>query len=80
MLQQYLRMNKLSATWVPGLLTIDQKRDRVSYAKDGLLLVQGNPQYCSLLFVAVTKEQYHVHLIFRHWPYRKLSCCKNVRD
>ncbi|XP_011633776.2 uncharacterized protein LOC105424968 [Pogonomyrmex barbatus] len=37
-------MKKLSARWVPRLLTIDQKRNRVKCSKECLQLFQRNPQ------------------------------------
>ncbi|XP_014471304.1 PREDICTED: uncharacterized protein LOC106742650 [Dinoponera quadriceps] len=43
-LHQQLGMKKLSARWVPRLLTVDQKRNRVRCSKDSLQLFQRNPQ------------------------------------
>ena len=37
-LHQHLNMRKLSARWVPRLLTVDQKRNRVRCSKDNLQL------------------------------------------
>lgn len=42
-LHQYLDMKKLSARWLPRLLTIDQKRNRVTTSKQVLELFKRNP-------------------------------------
>lgn len=44
MLHQHFNLNKLSARCVPRLLTVVQKRNRVTYSKDSLLLFPENPQ------------------------------------
>jgi hypothetical protein len=43
-LHQNLNMRKLSARWVPRLLTVAQKRNRVRCSMDNLQLFQRNPQ------------------------------------
>lgn len=43
-LRQHLGMKKLSAKFVSQLLTVHQKRNRVTYSKDGFKLFQRNPQ------------------------------------
>ncbi|XP_028049337.1 uncharacterized protein LOC114255262 [Monomorium pharaonis] len=48
-LHQHLSMKKLSTRWVPRLLTIDRKRNRVRYCKDGLQLLQRNSQDLSVV-------------------------------
>jgi len=42
-LHEQLDMKKLSARWVPRLLTVDHKRDRVTISKQYLEMFQRNP-------------------------------------
>uniref|UniRef100_T1H985 Diacylglycerol lipase-alpha n=1 Tax=Rhodnius prolixus TaxID=13249 RepID=T1H985_RHOPR len=58
-LHQHLDMTKLSARWVPRLLTLDQKRNRVKCCKDGLQLFQKNPQDFKRRFVTVDETWIH---------------------
>lgn len=58
-LHQHLDMRKLSARWVPRLLTIDQKRTRVKCCMDGLQLLQRNPQDFKRRFVTVDETWIH---------------------
>ncbi|MCP6645975.1 hypothetical protein NL493_27890, partial [Klebsiella pneumoniae] len=58
-LHQHLDMKKLSARWVPRLLTIDQKRGRVECCKNGLQLFQRNPQVFKRRFITVYKTWIH---------------------
>ncbi|KMQ91973.1 histone-lysine n-methyltransferase setmar [Lasius niger] len=56
---QHLDMKKLSARWVPRLLTVDQKQNRVRCTKDGLQLFQRNPQDFRRCFVTVDETWIH---------------------
>ena len=58
-LLKHLNMRKLSARWVPRLLTVDQKRNRVSCSKDNLQLFQRNPQDFRCRFVTVDETWIH---------------------
>jgi hypothetical protein len=58
-LHQYLYMRKLSARWVPRLITVDQKQNRVRYSKDNLQLFQRTPQNFRPRFVTVDKTWIH---------------------
>jgi len=58
-LHQHLSMKKLSARWVPRLLTIDQKRNRVRCCKDSLQLLQRNSQDFKRRFVTVDETWIH---------------------
>ena len=58
-LHQHLGMKKLSARWVPRLLTVDHKRNRVRCSKDGLQLFQQNPQDFRCRFVTVDETWIH---------------------
>jgi histone-lysine N-methyltransferase SETMAR len=58
-LLQHLNMRKLSARWVPQLLTVDQKRDRVRCSRDNLQLFQRNPQDFRHRFVTVDETWMH---------------------
>jgi histone-lysine N-methyltransferase SETMAR len=52
-------MRKLSARWVPQLLTVDQKQNCVRYSKDNLQLFQWNPQEFRRRFIAVDETWIH---------------------
>jgi histone-lysine N-methyltransferase SETMAR len=58
-LHQHLNMRKLSARWVPQLLTVDQKRNRVRRSKDNLQLFQRNPQDFRHCFISVDETWIH---------------------
>ena len=58
-LHQHLGMKKLSARWVPRLLTVDHKRNRVRCSKDCLQLFQRNPQDFRCRFVTVDETWIH---------------------
>jgi histone-lysine N-methyltransferase SETMAR len=58
-LHQHLNMRKLSARWVPRLLTVDQKQNRVRCSKDNLQLFQWNPQDFRRRFITVDKTWIH---------------------
>ena len=56
---QHLDMRKLSPRWVPRLLTVDQKRNRVRYSKNGLQQFQRDPQGFRHPFVTVDETWIH---------------------
>uniref|UniRef100_A0A0K2SWW6 Histonelysine Nmethyltransferase SETMARlike [Hydra vulgaris] n=1 Tax=Lepeophtheirus salmonis TaxID=72036 RepID=A0A0K2SWW6_LEPSM len=58
-LHQHLEMTKLCARWVPRLLTLEQKRNRVKCCEDGLQLFQKNPQDFNRRFVTVDETWIH---------------------
>lgn len=58
-LHQHLNMRKLFTRWVPRLLTVDQKRNRVRCSKDNLELFQLNPQDFKRRFVTVDETWIH---------------------
>ncbi|CAK9833202.1 Mariner Mos1 transposase [Anthophora retusa] len=58
-LHEQLQMKKLSARWVPRLLTNDQKRDRVKRCKDNLKLFQRNPHEFLRRFITVDETWIH---------------------
>ncbi|XP_025154465.1 uncharacterized protein LOC112588509 [Harpegnathos saltator] len=48
-LHEYLDMKKLSARWVPRLLTLDHKRNRVTISKECLAMFSRNPNsFCAV--------------------------------
>jgi len=55
-LLQHLNVRKLSARWVPQLLTVNQRRDRVTCSKDNLQLFQRNPQDLGIVSSLWTKH------------------------
>ncbi|GBP09183.1 Putative uncharacterized protein FLJ37770 [Eumeta japonica] len=49
---EYLDMRKLSARWVPRLLTLDHKRNRVTTSKECLAMFSRNPdEFCAVLLL-----------------------------
>ncbi|XP_025155966.1 histone-lysine N-methyltransferase SETMAR-like [Harpegnathos saltator] len=60
-LHQHLDMKKLFSRWVPRLLTVDQKLNRVRCSKDGLQLFQQNPQDFRRRFVIVDTTWIHYY-------------------
>lgn len=60
-LHNHLQMKKLSARWVPRLLTIDQKRNRVKCCESGLKLFQSNPQEFLRRFITVDETWIHYY-------------------
>src|ERR1700712_1634247 len=58
-LHQHLEMKKLSARWVPRLLTVDQKRNRVTTSKDCLDMFKRNPKEFLRRFVTVDETWIH---------------------
>ena len=58
-LHTYLRMRKLSARRVPRLLTIDQKRIRVTISVQNLTYFNRNPKEFSRRFVTVDETWIH---------------------
>lgn len=60
-LHKHLDMRKLSARWVPRLLTLEQKRNRVRYCMDGLQLFQKNPEDFKRRFVTVDETWIHYY-------------------
>jgi len=61
-LHEQIGMKKLSARWVPRLLTVDHKRDRVMISKQCLEMFQHNPDEFLRRFITVdplfhTREQ-----------------------
>ena len=52
-LHEQLGMKKLSARWVPRLLTVDHKRDRVTISKQCLEMFQRNPDEFLRRFIIV---------------------------
>jgi histone-lysine N-methyltransferase SETMAR len=58
-LNEHLHMKKLSARWVPRLLTIDQKRVRVTISKHCLELFKHNPSEFLRRFITVDETWVH---------------------
>lgn len=58
-LHQHLDMKKLSARWVPRLLTVDQKRTRVTTSEAGLALFQRNKNEFMRRFITVDETWIH---------------------
>lgn len=58
-LHEHLNMKKLSARWVPRLLTIDHKRERMNTSKHCLELFQHNPQEFLRRFITVDETWIH---------------------
>ena len=52
-------MKKLSARWVPHLLTVDHKRDRVTISKQCLEMFQRNPDEFLRRFITVDETWIH---------------------
>ncbi|GBP74486.1 hypothetical protein EVAR_58987_1 [Eumeta japonica] len=51
-LHEYLDKRKLSARWVPRLLTLDQKRNRVTTSKECLAMFSRYPdEFCAVLLL-----------------------------
>lgn len=58
-LHEYLDMRKLSARWVPRLLTLDHKRNRVTTSKECLAMFSRNPGEFLRRFVTVDETWIH---------------------
>lgn len=58
-LHEHLGMRKLSARWVPRLLTVDQKRNRVTTSEVGLAMIKRNPKEFLRRFV--TGDETWIH-------------------
>lgn len=58
-LHEKLQMKKLCARWVSRLLTIDQKRTRKDFSKQGLSMLTRNPQDFWRRFVTVDETWIH---------------------
>ncbi|GBP28367.1 Histone-lysine N-methyltransferase SETMAR [Eumeta japonica] len=58
-LHEYLDMRKLSAKWVPRLLTLDHKRNRVTTSKECLAMFSRNPDEFSRRFVTMDETWIH---------------------
>lgn len=58
-LHEYLDMKKLSARWVPRLLTLDHKRNRVTTSKDCLAMFSRNPNEFLRRFITVDETWIH---------------------
>ena len=58
-LYEQLGMKKLSARWVPYLLTVDHKRDRVTILKQCLEMFQRNPDEFLRRFITVDETWIH---------------------
>lgn len=60
-LHENLGMKKLSARWVPRLLTIDQKQQRIHDSEHGLALFQRNPTEFLRRFVTIDETWIHYY-------------------
>ncbi|KAG5323088.1 SETMR methyltransferase, partial [Pseudoatta argentina] len=58
-LHEQLGMKKLSARWMPRLLTVDHKRDRVTISKQCLEIFQRNPDEFLRRFITVDESWIH---------------------
>lgn len=58
-LHEHLNMKKLSARWVPRLLTIDQKRTRVTTSEAGLAMFKRNKKEFLRRFITVDETWIH---------------------
>jgi len=62
-LHQHLNMRKLSARWVPRLLTVDQKRNRVRCSKDNCSCFSGIHRTLGVVSSLWTKHGYTTTLL-----------------
>lgn len=60
-LHEHLGMRKLSAQWVPRLLTVDNKRNRVTTSEQCLKLFQRNPNEFMRRYVTVDETWIHYY-------------------
>lgn len=60
-LHDVLDMNKISARWVPRLLTMDQKLNRVTASEESLALIQRNEKDFWRRFITVDETWIHHH-------------------
>ena len=58
-LHEHLNKKKLSARWVPRLLTIDQKRTRVTTSEAGLAMFKLNKKEFLRRFITVDETWIH---------------------
>ncbi|KAG5307266.1 SETMR methyltransferase, partial [Acromyrmex insinuator] len=58
-LHEQLDIKQLSARWVPRLLTVDHKRDRVTISKQCLEMFQRNPDEFLRRFITVDETWIH---------------------
>ncbi|XP_037942754.1 uncharacterized protein LOC119676163, partial [Teleopsis dalmanni] len=58
-LHEYLDMKKLSARWIPRLLTLDHKRIRLTSSKECLAMFSRNPNEFFCRFVTVDETWIH---------------------
>ena len=65
-LHTHLSMKKLCARWVLQLLTIDQKRIRVTTLEKNLTYFNRNPKEFLLRFVTMDKTWIHHHTLESH--------------
>ncbi|KAH8390738.1 hypothetical protein KR215_001245, partial [Drosophila sulfurigaster] len=60
-LHEFLHMRKLSSRWVPRLLTMENKRNRLHIAKESLALLNANKHEFFRRFVTVDETWIHHH-------------------
>ena len=60
-LHEKLGIRKLSARWVPHLLTVEQKQNRVTTSEHYLNIFKGNPKEFLWRFVTVDETWIHHH-------------------
>lgn len=60
-LHEHLHMKKLSARWVPRLLTVDQKRERVRLSLNNLRLFEQNSEEFLRRFITVDETWIHFY-------------------
>lgn len=58
-LSQILGMNKVSSRWVPRLLTVDQKRERVKLSVQNLELFEADPEGFAARFITMDETWVH---------------------
>jgi hypothetical protein len=59
---EYSGMTKLSARWVPRLLTVDNKRNRMATSKQSCDLFKRNPKEFLRRFVTVDETWIHHYM------------------
>lgn len=60
-IHEYLHIKKLSAIWVPHLLTMDQKLERKNISKGCLELFKYNPEESVRCFITVDETRIHYY-------------------
>ena len=83
-LHEILGMKKLSARWVPRLLTPEQKRNRVTVFEECLAMIQRNPKDFFMRFVTVDETWIHHYIPetkvqSKQWTFKGESAPKKAK-